>query len=453
MNRRFVRVITGMITGMISGVILAGRIGVAQAQDYRFPAGDEHYGYFYPTAYKDAGGADWNCGGIYYSGHNGSDFGIGSWGGMDEGRRIVAAADGTVVGTNDGEYDRCSTGDCGDANYVMIEHANGRRTWYWHLKQWTVAVSTGQYVTCGTHLGYAGSSGNSTGPHIHFEVREPSGYASDPFDGPCSAPPTYWISQGAYDGLPGGSCPYSGPCSQVGTLSCGQTIGSANNAGGATQSHSVYGCGEYPSSGPEIAYAFSTPVDEPVTIGLTGLGADLDMFLLGSAACDGSGAIGCSTNGDAGDESISFNATAGVVYTVVVDGWEGATSGFNLTAQCTGGPSGTDSSPAGDSAPDPGDSGDSAAPDRDSGDPVSADSGVNVTLPDGRTLLTDVLGCGCGGAGDGEGTGDDGGLPGQRTGFSEVTGCGVAGTREPGAAGAAGAALLLAGALGLRRRR
>ena len=49
----------------------------ALAQDYRFPAGDEHYGYFYPTAYMDEGGADWNCGGIYYSGHQGSDFGVG----------------------------------------------------------------------------------------------------------------------------------------------------------------------------------------------------------------------------------------------------------------------------------------------------------------------------------------------------------------------------------------
>jgi murein DD-endopeptidase MepM/ murein hydrolase activator NlpD len=314
-------------------------IGITVAQDYRFPASDAHYGYFYPTAYKDDGGADWNCGSIYYSGHNGNDFGVGSWAGMDAGRAIVAAADGTVIATHDGEYDRCDSGDCGTGNYVKIQHANGRQTWYWHLKQWTVAVSSGQAVTCGTHLGYAGSSGNSTGPHIHFEVRESSNSASDPFDGPCSAPPTYWISQGSYGGLPGNSCPatYTGPCTEVATLSCGQTIASANNAGGATSSHSVYGCGEYASSGPEIAFAFSTPVSENVRLELTGLGADLDMFLLSSAACDGSGAISCSTNPNADNEGISFDAGAGSVYTVVIDGWEGAASGFSLTAVCTGG--------------------------------------------------------------------------------------------------------------------
>ncbi|HND32830.1 MAG TPA: peptidoglycan DD-metalloendopeptidase family protein [Myxococcota bacterium] len=403
----------------------------AMAQDYRFPAGDEHYGYFYPTAYKDNGGADWNCGGIYYSGHNGSDFGVGGWGGMDEGRRIVAAADGVVVGTNDGEYDRCSTGDCGDANYVMIEHANGRRTWYWHLKQWTVAVSPGQAVTCGTHLGYAGSSGNSTGPHIHFEVREASGSASDPFDGPCSGPPTYWISQGAYNGLPGGSCPYTGPCSQVATLGCGQTISSANNAGGASQSHSVYGCGQYPSSGPEIAYAFTTPIDEPVSIGLTGLGADLDMFLLNSTACDGSGAIGCSTNSNASDEWISFNATAGAVYTIVVDGWEGATSGFNLVAQCTGGPP-PDTEPPQESVPPT----ESVVPTTDDSAPVAEWSG----LPGDRVPLG---GLGCGSKDEGGGVPQEGdGLPGTPTPLSEL-----------GCRSGAGAALLVVVASRLRRRR
>lgn len=407
--------LAGALAGLALPVALSS--GEARAQDYRFPAGDEHYGYFYPTAYKDNGGADWNCGGIYYSGHQGSDFGVGSWAGMDEGRRIVAAAEGTVISTNDGEYDRCSTGDCGDANYVIIEHPNGRRTMYWHLKQWTVAVSPGQYVTCGTHLGYAGSSGNSTGPHIHFEVRESSNYSSDPFDGPCSGPPTYWIAQGAYDGLPGNTCPYSGPCSPVGALSCGQTIGSANNAGGATQTHAVYGCGESASSGPEIAYTFQTAVDEPVTIRLNGLGADLDMFLLTSPACDGSGAIGCSTNSDASEEAISFNATANTAYTVVVDGWEGAVSGFNLTAECTGGPTGGDSGAGGDSG-----SGADSGADSTTG----ADTGVSLDsdlIPDpappglpGERRFFSGIGCGQ--------EQPDQGLPGERTGFSDVAGCG-----------------------------
>jgi MYXO-CTERM domain-containing protein len=363
---------------------LALFVGNTLAQDYRFPAADEHYGYFYPTAYMDEGGRDWGCGSIYYSGHNGSDFGVGSWAGMDAGRAVVAAADGVVVATNDGEYDRCSTADCGEANYVIIEHANGRRTWYWHLKQWTVAVSPGQAVSCGTHLGYVGSSGNSTGPHLHFEVREASGSPGDPFYGSCSAPPTYWISQGDYAGLPGNSCPYTGPCTQVATLSCGQTISTANNAGGSTATHSVYGCGEYTWSGSEIAFAFTTSVSEPVSIGITGLGADLDLFLLTSEACDGSGAVTCSTNSDASDEWVSFDASAGAVYTVVVDGWEGAVSGFNLTTSCTGGvtPGGEDTSPVVDTSPV-----DSAGTDSAIGPPVGGRPGSAVRL--------DALGCTC----------------------------------------------------------
>ena len=99
----------------LSGIGLCAALaaGTARAQDYRFPTSGEDYGHFYPTAYLDQGGTtDWNCGGITYSGHGGSDFGGGSWTGMDEGRDIVAAAAGTVVDTHDGESDRGSTGDC-----------------------------------------------------------------------------------------------------------------------------------------------------------------------------------------------------------------------------------------------------------------------------------------------------------------------------------------------------
>lgn len=319
---------------MIAALLLMAP--AARAVDYRFPAGDADYGYFYPTAYMDEGGTDWGCGGIYYDGHTGSDFGIGSWDGMDAGREVVAAAEGTVVATNDGEYDRCDSGACGTANYIIIQHDDGRQSWYWHLKQWTVAVSPGQWVSCGTHLAYAGSSGNSTGPHLHFEVREPNGAVGDPFDGPCSAPPTYWIAQGDYGGVPGDACPSSGPCNVVGTIACGQSLATANTAAGSTATHSVYGCGPSASSGSEIAYHFSTPLNEPVTIGVTGVGADLDLFVQSSDACDGSGAVTCSTNPDTSEEWVTFDAAAGATYTVVVDGWDGAASGFTLSALCTG---------------------------------------------------------------------------------------------------------------------
>ncbi|MCB9794588.1 MAG: peptidoglycan DD-metalloendopeptidase family protein [Alphaproteobacteria bacterium] len=191
-------------------MIALALLTLAAAQQYRAPFSDSHYGYFYPTAYYDHSGRDWACGSIRYSGHRGNDFGCGSWSGMAAGRGVVAAADGTVVATHDGEFDECSTGTCGGGggfgNYVAIRHDDGKTTYYGHLKKWTVAVSYGQRVSCGTHLGYAGSSGNSTGPHLHFETRTSSGTAADPFDGSCSSPPSYWVSQGSHGGLPGRTC-------------------------------------------------------------------------------------------------------------------------------------------------------------------------------------------------------------------------------------------------------
>jgi murein DD-endopeptidase MepM/ murein hydrolase activator NlpD len=183
----------------------------AWAQSYRAPFSDADYGYFYPTAYYDHSGRDWACGSIRYSGHRGSDYGGGSWSGMDAGRSIVAAAEGTVVATHDGEYDRCSTGDCaggsGYGNYVKVQHPDGKVTYYAHLKKWTVAVSVGQAVSCGTYLGEMGSSGYSTGPHLHFEPRTSSNGRRDPFSGSCHGSSSWWISQGSHGGLPGRTCP------------------------------------------------------------------------------------------------------------------------------------------------------------------------------------------------------------------------------------------------------
>ncbi|MCB9763704.1 MAG: peptidoglycan DD-metalloendopeptidase family protein [Alphaproteobacteria bacterium] len=191
-------------------LLLVSLTTAALAQSYRAPFADAHYGYFYPTAYYDHAGVDWACGGIRYSGHRGNDFGGGSWSGMSAGRDIVAAADGTVVATHDGEFDECSTGDCaggsGYGNYVSIQHDDGKKTYYAHLKKWSIIVSYGQRVSCGQKLGQMGSSGHSTGPHLHFEPRTTSNVAADPFDGPCSSPPSYWVSQGGHGGLPAATC-------------------------------------------------------------------------------------------------------------------------------------------------------------------------------------------------------------------------------------------------------
>jgi murein DD-endopeptidase MepM/ murein hydrolase activator NlpD len=97
--------------------------------------------------------------------HSGIDIGV------DEGTPVHAADGGVVV-----EADWIG----GYGNAVIIDHGNGLSTLYGHNS--SLAVSAGQTVSQGQVIAYAGSTGNSTGPHVHFEVRangdpvDPNGY-------------------------------------------------------------------------------------------------------------------------------------------------------------------------------------------------------------------------------------------------------------------------------------
>lgn len=199
------------------GLVLAGVLAVTPAlgQQYRFPllkpgSGTQPY----ITAYRDhaaSGLKDWNCGTKTYDGHKGTDIGIGGFAVMDAGsRQVVAAGDGTVAAAIDGCFDRCTSGACGCGggfgNYVKITHADGKSTYYGHLMNGSVAVSAGQSVKCGQVLGKVGSSGNSTGPHLHFEPRYSNNVSDEPFSGPCGGSTSFWVSQGAYLGLPAEQC-------------------------------------------------------------------------------------------------------------------------------------------------------------------------------------------------------------------------------------------------------
>lgn len=120
----------------------------------------------------------WPCPGVYYI-----SYGVGArWGKYHQGIDIsgdkyddvVASESGTVIRINTscphdyGKQESCGCGG-GYGNYVIIDHGNGFLTLYGHLTE--VNVEPGDKVTQGQHIGYMGSTGFSTGDHLHFEIR------------------------------------------------------------------------------------------------------------------------------------------------------------------------------------------------------------------------------------------------------------------------------------------
>lgn len=93
------------------------------------------------------------------------------------GTYIIAARDGTVIYPNSDSPTNCvsnGTEDpCGGGygNYVMIEHSDGSVTVYAHMYENSITVHYGDQVSQGQVIGKMGSSGRSTGAHLHFEVR------------------------------------------------------------------------------------------------------------------------------------------------------------------------------------------------------------------------------------------------------------------------------------------
>jgi murein DD-endopeptidase MepM/ murein hydrolase activator NlpD len=81
----------------------------------------------------------------------------------------IGAAWGTPVGAGDAGIAHTYVSSYGYGNHVIIVHGNGWVSIYGHLASF--AVSDGQAVARGQTIGYEGSTGNSTGPHLHFEIR------------------------------------------------------------------------------------------------------------------------------------------------------------------------------------------------------------------------------------------------------------------------------------------
>lgn len=216
-------------------VALAAVALPAEATTFRRPF-DENinlgYGYDHNGAAPNC--QDYACGGKCYDGHRGNDFPV------PIGTTIRAAADGTVTAVNQGCPDIGFVGStCGGGygNYVRLQHADGKWTYYAHQKNGSIVVSVGQQVKCGDKLGLSATSGNSSGPHVHFEPRV-GGVAADPFAGNCNGPTSFWVSQGPYNGTPGSTCENggSGGCDcqpgQVQEEGCGNCGHHARSCGG-----------------------------------------------------------------------------------------------------------------------------------------------------------------------------------------------------------------------------
>jgi murein DD-endopeptidase MepM/ murein hydrolase activator NlpD len=97
----------------------------------------------------------------WMSAHTGIDFPV------SEGTPVMAATDGTVTTKYDVSF----------GNMAVVTAPDGTETWYCHLS--STKIRSGQ-VKAGDTIGYSGSSGNSTGPHLHFEVHPGGGSAIDP---------------------------------------------------------------------------------------------------------------------------------------------------------------------------------------------------------------------------------------------------------------------------------
>lgn len=154
----------------------------------------------------------YDCSSHSYDGHDAHDVSPrGSFVEQKIGIPVYAALDGYVTRVHDGEPDEVTVPANAPANYVQLYHGGGHVTGYLHLKKDSVGFlhqgqwrpwQVGDFIRAGTQIGLMASSGNSTGPHLHFSSHTNSagppswnGTPYEPHSGACDPGPSDWFSQ------------------------------------------------------------------------------------------------------------------------------------------------------------------------------------------------------------------------------------------------------------------
>ncbi|MFM9372435.1 M23 family metallopeptidase [Streptomyces sp. Da 82-17] len=150
---------SGHLTGAAASVEAQAKAQAAAAKKKASGWGNPVKNYTLTASYAQAGG-------MWSAKHSGQDFAV------PVGTKVSAVHNGTVV--------KAGPNGAGDGpaygNAVVIKHENGRYSQYAHLSK--VGVKVGQKVKTGQEIARSGNTGNSSGPHLHFEIRTSANYGT-----------------------------------------------------------------------------------------------------------------------------------------------------------------------------------------------------------------------------------------------------------------------------------